>query len=133
MPKVFALLLIALLITLPACGGGGDDDDGDVDSIADAETCEQLADYAIGEVQVMLDGLSDMTLAELQSGDTPEPVTDFEDQGDELQAKADELGCEEQEFLGMLDERVDQLEAEGPVAELLLEALQGGSFFEGLD
>lgn len=126
--------MIAILIALPACGGDDDDDDGgDVNSVEDVETCDQLADLAIDEVQVLLDGLSDLTLQDIQSGETPEPVSDFEAKGEEFQAKADEIGCSDEEFQGLIEDRVDQLEADGPVAELVLEALQSGSIFDGLD
>jgi hypothetical protein len=132
--KLFACFMIAILIALPACGGGDDDDDGgDVTSVEDVETCEQLADLTIDEMQVLLDGLSDMTLEDMQSGETPEPVSDFEAKGEEFQSKADEIGCDDAEYQSLIEDRVDQLEADGPVAELVLEALQSGSLFEGLE
>ena len=135
MSKLFAALLIAILIALPACGGGDDDDD-DAGSVDDVETCEQLADLTIDEVQIMLNGLSDMDVNELQqamqSGELPEPITDFESQQDDFVNKADELNCEEQEFLQLLDDRADDLEADGPIAEQLLNEIQSGSFFQDL-
>lgn len=137
MSKLFAVLMIAILIALPACGGDDDDDDGgDVGSVEDVETCEQLADLTIDEMQVLLNEISDMTLEDMQNmqGDeAPEPVRNFTEKGEEFQAKADEIGCDDAEYQTLIEDRVDQLEADGPVAELILEALESGSLFEGIE
>lgn len=134
MLRVFAGLLLAFLIVLPACGGGGDDDGAAAaGSVDEVETCEQLADMTIEEFQELLDGLADVTAAEMQSDATPEALTEFEEDGEALSAKAEDLGCSDEDMARMLDERAGDLTAEGPFAELLLQEVQSGNFFQALE
>jgi len=120
------VLALTLALTLAACGG---DDGDDPVSVADATNCEQLVDAFIPLMQDMLDSVSDMTMADMMSDDTPEPLVEFEADMEELTAKSDELECDDDEMSELLEGRIDELEADGPVAELLLEALKT----EGLD
>ncbi|MEZ4522524.1 MAG: hypothetical protein R3A46_12900 [Thermomicrobiales bacterium] len=120
------------MLVFAACGG--DDDDDDTGSIEDADSCEEVGDVFIDEIQVLLDELSDMSLADLQSEDQPEAMTNFETNVEEIGAKSDELGCSDEEISQILQDRVDELEADGPVPELLLEGIQqeiqSGNLFE---
>jgi hypothetical protein len=133
MRTVFAALLV---IGLFAAACGGDDDDGgnggngDVANIEDAETCEQVVDVAIAEVQNLLNAVSDMSMADLSGGETPEEIDQFQTEFDEIGAKSDEIGCTDEEIQPMFSERLDELTAEGPVAEMLLEELKNQDFGE---
>ena len=123
MSKMLAIVLMLSLI-IAACGGDDDDDNGAVTNIEDAETCEQVADIAIAEIQNLLDAVSNLTMADLMSEDEPEALTNFETEFEAIGDKADEIGCSDEEMQGLFEDRVDSLTAEGPVGELLLQGLQ---------
>lgn len=127
MRAVFAVLLLVGLIA-SACGG--DDDNGNggsVTNVEDAETCEQVMDVAMLEIQGLLDAASDMELTELA---TSQEFTDFQTEFEALDAKSVELNCSDEEMEALYNERVDDLTAEGPVAEELLEQLKSQGFSE---
>ncbi len=124
MRRILPLLLVFLLV-FAACGGD-DGDDADAESAADAETCEQLGDLFIKDTQTLLDELSTMDLAEFTSEDEPEALTNFQSSIEEISSKSDELECSDEKLEQILTERVDELEAEGPVAELVLQSFQEG-------
>ncbi len=121
--RKFLPLLLVFALALAACGG---DDDDDVGSIEDAETCEDVGDIFIDEMQVLLDGLSDVELSEFTGDEQPEAMTNFETAVDEISTKSDEIGCTDEEIQTILEDNVDELEADGPVAELLLQGFQEG-------
>lgn len=119
-----AMLLVSLLVA--ACGGDDDDNGGgDVTSIEDAETCEQVMDVAMQEIQTLLDAASDMELTELASS---QEFTDFQSEMETAGVKSEEIGCSDDEMETLYNERVDDLTAEGPVAEDLLEQLREQGF-----
>lgn len=118
-------MALALVLALTAVACGGDDEPV---AIADATNCEQVMDAFIPLMQEILDSMSDLTMADLMSDDTPEPLLDFEERMEEIGAKAEDLDCSDDEMASMLEDRVDELEAEGPVAEFVLEILKEGDF-----
>ena len=131
MKKVFALLA-ALMLVFAACGdsddsgsNGGDGGGGDVASVGD---CDDLVDEAMDMLQDVLDELSALSLEDItalgESGDEPEALQDLTERGDALQARADELDCSDEEMGAAVIARVDELEASGPFAELILEGLR---------
>ena len=122
MRKLFPLLLVFVLV-LAACGG---DDDDDVGSIDDADTCDEVGDVFLADMQVLLDELSEMDLADFAGDEQPEAMTNFENSVDEISAKSDEIGCSDEEIQTYLEENIGDLEADGPVAELLLQGFQEG-------
>lgn len=128
MRAVFAVLLLVGLIAA-ACGGDDDDngDGGSVTNVEDAETCEQVMDVAMIEIQALLDAASDMELTELA---TSQEFTDFQTEFEALDVKSQELNCSDEEMETLYNERVDDLTAEGPVAEDLLEQLKSQGFSE---
>ena len=106
-----------LVLGLSACGGGGEVD------VASASTCEELADASIGVMQEALDQLAGMSMEEAQEAG-PEAFEDMEQQGEEIEAKAEELDCDEDSADELLCDRVEQLQADGPVAEFVVEGLK---------
>ncbi len=114
--------ICAALMVFAACGdssGGG----GDPGS---AESCDDLVDAGIDLIQDVLDELSDLDLSDIEAlGDEPpEALDDLETRGEELQTRADELGCTDEELQQGLIDNIDQLEADGPFAELILQGLR---------
>ena len=122
MKKVLALLA-ALMLVFAACGdsGGG----GDIGSIGD---CDDLVDEALVMLQDVLDELSDLSLEDAvalgESDEEPEALRDLEERGTALEARATELNCSDEEMGAALVDRADELEANGPFAELILEGLR---------
>lgn len=122
--KVFSFgLALVLALTLVACGGDDNGNDEPV-AIADATSCEQVIDAFMPLMQEVLDAVSDMSLTDLMAEDTPDPLVDFEERMEEIAAKAEDLNCSDEDMSAMLVDRVDELTAEGPVGEFLLEALK---------
>ena len=132
--RKFLPLLLVFALALAACGGDDDDDDDDVGSIEDAETCEDIGDVFIDELQVLLDELSDLDVSAITDEDQPEAMTNFEENLNGIDEKAQELGCEDEEMAGIIEGRFDELEADGPLAEIVLDALrseiESGEVFE---
>lgn len=123
MRKLLPLFLVFVLV-FAACGG--DDDDDDVSSIEDADTCEEVGDVFVEDMQTLLDELSDTDISEFTGDEQPQALTDFEANIDEISAKSDEIGCSDEEIQTILEDRIDDLEADGPVAEILLQGFQEG-------
>jgi hypothetical protein len=122
----FALVLM-LALSVVACGSDDEDEEPTIDN---AETCADLMDAFMPVMQGVLDAVSDMSMAELMSEDEPEVLGEFEEDLDAIEAKSNELDCQDDELQALLLERVDQLTASGPVAELLLEMMNEESFFD---
>jgi len=120
--KKLGVLLIVTGLVFAACG--------DSDS---ASSCEDLADDGIALVQDMLDELSDLSLEDISSDEEPQALQDFTEKGEALQTQADELGCTDEQMTELVSARVGSLDADGPIAELILEGLQseGGDLFGG--
>ena len=131
--RIVLPLLLVFALALAACGGD-DDDDNDVASVDDAETCEDIGDVFISEMQTLLDELSELDISDVSGDDQPEAMTDFEENLNGLDEKAQELDCSDEEMAEILEGRVDDLEADGPLAEIVLDAfrseIESGEVFE---
>lgn len=129
MRKLIPLFMVFVLV-LAACGG----DDDDVGSVEDADSCEDVGDWFIDEMQVLLDELSDMNAEDIAGGEPPEALTTFEANIEELGEKSEELDCSDEEMTQILEDRVDELEAEGPLAQEILagfeESIESGELFQ---
>ena len=118
--RKFFILLAALGLVIAACGG---DSGGD--------SCESVADDAIQVIQEVINEMDSLTLEELGAmEEEPEALADMERRAEELQDKANELGCSDAEMEELLNARVGNLQAEGMFGELLISELEGGGFFE---
>ena len=122
MRKLLPLFLVFVLV-LAACGG---DDDDDVGSIEDADSCDDVGEVFIDEMQTLLDELSDTDLADFTGSEQPEALTNFEASMDEISTKSDDIGCSEEEIQSFMEDNIDRLEADGPVAEILLQGFEEG-------
>ena len=119
MRKLYILMAVLSLV-VAACGG---DSGGD--------SCESVADEAIQAIQDVIDEVDSLTLEEFGAMDEePEALADMERRAEELQQRADELGCSDAEMEELLNARVGNLEAEGMLGTLLIDELEGGGFFE---
>ena len=119
MRKMF-VFMTALGLVAAACGG---DDAGG--------SCESVADDAIEVIQDVIDELDSLSLEELGAmEDEPAAIGNMERRADELQDKANELGCSDATMEELLNARVGDLTADGMFGELLIGELEGGGFFE---
>ncbi len=125
MKRLLAVLFAAMMV-LAACGdsSGGAGDPGSIDD------CDDLVGAGLEMLQDVLDELGELSFEDVAAlGDEPpEALNDLEARGQELEDRADELGCTDEELSAGLTARVDELEADGPFAELILEGIQTEGF-----
>ena len=128
MTSIFRIALVfALALGLVACGSEDDNGDDDV-TVDSADTCEQLVDATIPVMQEILDAVSEMSMEDIMSEEEPEELADFETRMEEIGERAEDMNCDDDEMGTLLEARVGDLTAEGPVGELLLEVIQSGEF-----
>ncbi|HEX2282439.1 MAG TPA: hypothetical protein VHG52_11840, partial [Thermomicrobiales bacterium] len=118
------MLFLALSLALAGCGFGSDDEEDDTVSIEDAETCEEAADAFAAVAQNFINDAEEAGMQALMAGPDSELFQEYTPQLEEAQAKAEELGCDEEEMRALLAERVDDLETDGPVGETIVEFLR---------
>jgi hypothetical protein len=120
---LFAILL-TLSLMLAGCGIGGDDDEPEQLSIEDAETCEDVADYFAFVAQNFIDDAESSGMQALLAGPDSELYQRYMPELEASLQKAEELGCSEEEMRPLLAERLDELETDGPVGDLIVEVLR---------
>lgn len=123
--RMLFVLLLTLSLLLAGCGigRGGNDDQPDPASIEDAETCEDVADYFVVVGQDFIDDAEDAGMTALAAGAESEVLQRYLPKLEEIGQKADELGCSEDEMRPLLLERIDDLETDGPVGNLIVNVL----------
>lgn len=127
----FFLSLMALALVVAACG----DDDAAADP-ASLDSCDGLAVAGIDLLQDtidVIDGLDAEGLAALANAEETPPVfVEFQRRGDELTARADEIGCSDEEMTTLLAEKAGGLSAESTFGQFVLEGVRSGEggFFD---
>lgn len=120
MIRKLLVLVAALGLFAGACGGDGD-----------AGSCAAVADDAIDLVQSMIDEFDALTVDELAEMDEePAFFTDFEQQMEDLQSQADELGCSDSEMEALISDRIGDLTAEGMFGQMMLDEMQNEGMFD---
>lgn len=125
-----AAALLALAIVAAACGDDGAADAGSLDS------CEGLAAAGIALLQDTIDVIDDLDPAELatlgESDTTPPAFAALEARGDELTARADEIGCSDEEMASLMAERAAGLSSDSIFGQFILEGVKAGEggFFD---
>ena len=118
--RKFVMLIAALGLVAAACGGDGD-----------AGSCEGVADEAIDAFQVVIDEVDQMSLEEaaaMGEGD-PEFIVEMEQKFEELEARADSLGCSDAEMEELFVARLDNLTADGMLGQLMLDQFKAEGGF----
>ena len=129
MVKLTSMLLVLLLaLGAVACGSDDEEEEDQVATVENAETCADLMDAFMPIMQEVLDTVSDMSISDMMADEEPEFLGDFEERLDAIEVKSEELDCQEDELNVLLEERIDQLTATGPVGELLLELIREEGF-----
>lgn len=111
-------LILALAVLLSACGG-------------QPETCDELADETVKLMQGLIDDveneLGDMTVEQLiASGEGLPSVERFEEDAARIDERAEELGCTQTEIQNGVAARANELEADTPIGQFLIEAIRDG-------
>jgi hypothetical protein len=109
---------VVFVMTLAACGGA-------------AETCEELADETIELVQAMIDEvedeMGDTTIEEILASEGDLPSLDrFRDRAAEVDERATELQCGQDELQTLIQARAGELEATTPIGELIIDGIRSG-------
>lgn len=112
------LALFAFLgLVLAGCGG-------------EASTCEEVADEAIALTQKLIDDveseLGDVSLDEVFSAGELPSLDGFAEDSERIDVRAAELGCSAEDLQALVAERADQLSAETPVGEFILNTIGSG-------
>jgi hypothetical protein len=118
------ILLAALSLVLAGCGlNRGGNDEAEQVSIEDAETCEDVADYFAVVAQEFIDEAEAAGLQALAAGPDSELFQRYMPRLEQSQAKANELGCDEDTMRPLLADRLDDLETSGPVGTTIVNLL----------
>lgn len=132
MRRPAAVVALSVLLVVPACSSG---DSAPADP-ASIDSCTGIAEAGIDLVQDTLDvidSLSAEELAALGSSETPPPaLAAIEATGEELQARADVLGCTPEQLAGMMSEMAGDLNSDTVFGQFLIESIRQGDagFFE---
>lgn len=118
------MLFLVLALALTGCGFIGDDGDDDTVSIEDAATCEEAADASAAVAQDFINDAEDAGMTALAAGLESDVAQEYLPQLEAAQAKANELGCSDEEMRALLSDRFDELETSGPVGETILDLLR---------
>lgn len=122
MKKALGLLLV-LALTAAACGGGG----GGITDPAEANSCADLAEVTINMTQEAIDAFDEMSIADFaalgETGEMPEAITRLEALGRQLEQRAAELGCSDDELMELTCARIGDLKASGDFGKLMLAEL----------
>jgi hypothetical protein len=112
-------LILVLAVTASACGGGL------------PQTCDEVADETVKLMQGLIDNveeeLGDMSVEQLiASGEELPSVERFEEDAETIDERAEELGCTQTEIQNGVAARANQLEADTPIGQFLIEAIRDG-------
>ena len=127
--KRLAATLLALALVAAACG-----DDADVADVGSLDSCDAAAGIVL--LQETIDVIDDLDPAELaalgESDTTPPAFAALEARGDELTARADEIGCSDEEMASLMAERAAGLSSDSIFGQFILEGVKAGegSFFD---
>lgn len=124
-----ARALLALALSLALLAAACDRSSGPTTvSVAAPETlvtlpsCDSLADTTVDLLQAYLDAVAGMTLDELlDPAVSGARLADLDAAGAALTTRAAELGCTSADLTDFVAGRVDELRADGPLAERYLE------------
>ncbi len=120
MRKLF-VLIAAMSLFVAACGG---------DSDAGGASCDSVADDAISLFQDVINEMDAMTAEQLGSAEEPAALGELESKSDELQTRADDLGCSDEKMEELLTARIGDLTSDGLFGELMISELENGGLFD---
>lgn len=99
-------------------------------SSSDGASCEDVADDAIQVIQDFVDEVSAMSLEEIAgAGDEVPGLTEYEENGEELQDKANDAGCSDEQMESLLNQRADSLESDSEFGQLIIDSIRSEGLF----
>ena len=128
--KRLAVALLSLALVAAACG-----DDDAVDA-ASLDSCEGLAAAGIALLQSAIDVIDEMDAANFaalaESDERPAEFAELEVSVRELTARADDLGCSNEQRATLMAQRVDELSSDSVIGQLIIEGVRAGDvgFFD---
>ena len=94
-----------------------------------AGTCAELADVTINLFQEAIDSVADLSVEEflnLADGeDMPAAITRLDTMGEDLEARAAQLGCSREDGIALTCDRIGGLKGNSEVAQLMIEGFAG--------
>jgi hypothetical protein len=110
--------LAAITLAVAACGGG------------DGGGCAAIADDTVALVQDVIDEVDAMSLDELASLGDGDLLGDFEAQAQELEQRAQDADCADEELATLLQDRAGELSATTEFGQIFVDLVSSGSFFQ---
>ena len=93
-------------------------------------SCADIADEGIQLIQDFVDVVSELSLVEIVgSGDDVPGLTDFEEEGERLQDKANDAGCSDEEMESLLNQRAGDLESDSEFGQLIIDSIRSEGLF----
>ncbi len=122
--KKLVVALLSLALVVAACG------DDDAAEPASLDSCDALAVAGIAMLQDTIDLVDELSVEELAAfGETVETPAGFDAlqaRGDELSARATEIGCSDEEMADLVAARSDDLSADSVFGQFILDGVRGG-------
>ena len=117
--RTVLLPIVVFALVLAACGGG------------QAETCDELAEETVNLMQELIEDVGkevgNVSVEELiATGESLPSVEGFEEDAEKIDDRAAELGCTQTEIQNGVAARANQLEANTPIGQFLIEAIRDG-------
>lgn len=122
--KGFAVGLLFLVLVAGACSGD------DAANAASLGSCESLAGEGISLMQDaidLIDGLDSASFAALAEGaELPPEFAAVQTRAEEMIARADEIGCSDEDLAALLSERASSLSSDSVLGQIILEGVRAG-------
>ena len=116
--KKLITLIAGLALIVAACSSDGE------------ASCADIADEGIQLIQDFVDEVSELSLEEIVgSGDDVPGLTDFEEEGERLQDKANDAGCSDEEMESLLNQRAGDLESDSEFGQLIIDSIRSEGLF----
>ena len=118
--RKLTVMLLGLMLIAAACG--------DDNSSGASDSCEGIATAGIALFQDVLDEIDGLNPEEqaavLTSDEEPPFLADLETKGLALEARADQIGCTDEQLLGLMSGKVGDLKADTTIGELFLQGIE---------
>lgn len=111
-------MLAAVALVAASCGG------------SDAGGCAAIADDTVALVQEVIDEVDAMSLDELAALGESDMLTDFEARAQDLEQRAQDADCSDEELASLLQDRAGELSATTEFGQIFVDLVSSGSFFQ---
>lgn len=114
-------LMLTIALLAAACGGGGE-----------AQNCDEIATQTVDLIQELIDNVDtefgELSIEEfLATGEDLPSLQSFREDSEEINARANELGCTQTEIAAGVLADADRLTAQTRLGEFVIDLLTGGA------